>query len=57
MPVAIAPEDEIRAKFLALSRTLQLEAISQLLPGAISLPKPPCACDLTLILRQIESPA
>jgi hypothetical protein len=57
MPVAIAPEDEIRAKFLALSRTLQLEAIRQLLPGAIPLPKPPCLCDLALILRRIAPPA
>jgi hypothetical protein len=57
MPVAIAPEDEIKAKFLALSRTLQLEAISQLLPGAFPSPKPPCLCDLARILRRLAPPA
>jgi hypothetical protein len=53
MPVATPQEDEIRAKFIALSRALQIEAIRQLL---VDIPPSPCHCDLARILRSIAPP-
>jgi hypothetical protein len=56
MPVAISLEDELRAKFLALPRLLQIEAIRQLLPGVITFPKSPSLSDLVRVLRKITPP-
>jgi hypothetical protein len=56
MPVAISLEDELRAKFLALPRLLQIEAIRQLLAGSITFPKSPSLSDLVRVLRKITPP-
>jgi hypothetical protein len=54
MPVATPQEDEIRAKFIALSRALQIEAIRQLL---VDIPPSPCRCELDRVLTSLAPPA
>jgi hypothetical protein len=56
MPVVMTLEDELRAKFLALPRLLQIEAIRQLLAGSITFPKSPSLSDLVRVLRKITPP-